>query len=81
MRNDEVDARRFIVAHGREGVRIEVVADGRMSDVEGIVLIDVSVGILGKVVEDVSLQRVGRLHDEGIEIQPPKPEIVSKRTV
>ena len=45
-----------------------------MGDVEGIVDVDVSVYVFAKVVEDVGLERIGRLHYEGIEVEPPEPE-------
>lgn len=44
-----------------------------MSEVERIVDIDVAVSVGEKVAEDVMLQRVRRLHDKSIQVQPPEP--------
>ena len=46
-----------------------------MGDVEGVVDVDVSVHVFAKIAEDVGLQRVARLHYEGIKVEPPKPGI------
>lgn len=42
-------------------------------NVEGVVFVDVSVSVRGERVEDVRLKRVGWLHYEGVQIQPPEP--------
>lgn len=39
-----------------------------MRDVERVVFVDVAVGGLSEVVENVGLEGVGGLHDKGIEI-------------
>ena len=50
----------------------------RVRDVEGVVLVDIAIGMRGKVVEDVGLEGVGWLHNESVQIQPPKPLFVSR---
>lgn len=42
-------------------------------------MVDVAVHFAGEVVEDVRLQRVCRFHNEGVEIEPPKPSTISLR--
>jgi hypothetical protein len=54
--DDYIDRFRAVVAGRRCGNGIEDVADGRVSDVEGIVVVDVSVCVGGEVVEKVHLQ-------------------------
>lgn len=44
-----------------------------MGDVERVVGVDVAVGGLAQVVEDVGLEGVGGLHYEGVEVEPPEP--------
>lgn len=48
-----------------------------MRDVERVVDIDVAVGNVLEVVEDVGLEGDRRLHNEGVEIEPPEPRKVS----
>lgn len=74
MRNDEVDGRVFAVTDWGAGNGVEVRVRERMRDIEGVVDVDVSVYVFAKVVEDVGLERIGRLHYECIEVEPPKPE-------
>ena len=40
----------------------------RVRDVEGVVLVDIAIGMRGKVVEDVGLEGVGWLHNESVQI-------------
>lgn len=44
-----------------------------MCNVEGIVLVDIAVGVFGEAVEDMRLKRVGGFHYEGVEVEPPEP--------
>src|ERR1700761_134745 len=44
-----------------------------MGDSEWVVGVDVAVRGIAEIVEDVGLQRVCRLHYEGVEVQPPEP--------
>jgi hypothetical protein len=44
-----------------------------VGDVERVVGVDVAVGVEGEVVEDVGLEGVVGLHDEGVEVEPPEP--------
>ena len=44
-----------------------------MGDVERVVNINIAVDLSVKAVEDVMLQRYRGFHDEGVEVQPPKP--------
>lgn len=44
-----------------------------MGYVEGVVGVDVAVGVFGEVVEDVGLEGVGGFHYEGVEVHPPEP--------
>ena len=39
-----------------------------MRDVERIEVVDVAVGVLPEIIEDVGLKGVGGLHDESVEI-------------
>ena len=45
-----------------------------MCNVQRVIDINVSVGICCQGVEDMRLERVGRFHDEGVEIEPPEPK-------
>lgn len=58
-------------------VVVEIVGLERVGDVERVVLVDIAVDVVFEVVEDVALQGVGRLHDKGIQVQPPDPILVS----
>ena len=50
-----------------------------MRDVERVVTIDVAVRRILEMIEDVALERVRRLHNEGVCVQPPEPNaLVSK---
>ena len=42
-------------------------------DIEWIVDVNISVGVPQQIIKNVFLQRVRRLHDEGIKVQPPEP--------
>lgn len=77
MWDDEIDRLGAAVANGRERDGIEVRIGEGMADIERIVFVDVAVGGFGECVEDVGLKRVGGFHDEGIQIEPPKPSIIS----
>ena len=46
-----------------------------MCDVERIVDIDVTIDVVGQILEDVLLQGVGRFHNEGIQVKPPEPRV------
>lgn len=81
---EDVDAVRVAIAGRGERLGVEVVdifrridigrgPVRRVGDVEWVVVVDVSVGALGEVVEDVRLERVGPLHYECVEVEPPKP--------
>lgn len=75
--NNQVDALRAVVANGAVADFIEVgVVDFRrwVSDVEGIVEVDVAVGDVLEMAKDVRMQRDRGLHDEGMEVHPPEPE-------
>lgn len=43
-----------------------------MGDVEGVVGVDIAVGVGAEVVEDVVFERVRVLHDVGVEVEPPE---------
>ena len=68
MRDDEVDGVGLAVPDSRLGDFVEVVSGEGMGDIERIVDIDVAVGVFVKVVEDMRLEGVRWLHDEGVEI-------------
>ena len=44
-----------------------------MGNVEGVVFINVSVGVLCKLLENVGLKGVRGFHDKGVQIKPPEP--------
>jgi hypothetical protein len=71
--NDEVDGFGFAVTDGAKRVGVKVWELEGMGNVERVVNIDVAVGDLGEVVEDVRLEGVGGLHYESIEVKPPEP--------
>src|SRR5690606_900255 len=67
--NNEVDARGLSIADWGKFVGgqvwIFVFGEG-VSDVQWVVDVDIAVGVLVKVVEDVCLKRDRRLHNEGV---------------
>ena len=48
-------------------------AVGWVRKFERVVGVDVAVGVGAEVVEDMSLERVGRFHYESVKIKPPEP--------
>ena len=53
-----------------------------MCDIKGIVIVDIPVGEVADVVEEMIFQRVGVFHDECMQVQPPKPNnCVSKNSI
>lgn len=45
-----------------------------MSYVQRVVFVDIAVNIRGEMIEDVGLERIGRLHYECVEVKPPEPK-------
>jgi len=70
---EEVDGVDVAITGGGKGYRIEPGLGRGVSDVEGVVDVDVAVDVAVEVVEDVGLEGVGRLHDVGVEVKPPEP--------
>lgn len=44
-------------------------------------MVDIAVRIRGEMIEDVRLEGVRGFHNEGIEIEPPEPIIISLRAI
>ncbi len=53
MRHDEIDAFGFVVSDRRQAVWVEEVANRRVGDVERIVDVDIPIGVVEKIIEDV----------------------------
>ena len=49
-----------------------------MRYVEWVVGIDIAVGVVPEVIEDMVLERVRGFHDEGIYVEPPEPTGISR---
>lgn len=45
-----------------------------MADVKRVVDIDIAISIFFKLIEDMGLERISRLHDERVQVEPPKPK-------
>jgi hypothetical protein len=72
--DDEVDGGLFAVADWGAGDGVQVRVGEGVGNVEWIVDVNVSVYVFAKVVEDVGLKRIARLHYEGVKVEPPKPK-------
>lgn len=68
LRDDEIDAFREAVTVAGTGDDIEMGGGEGVGDVEGIVSVDVAVGVSEEVVEDLGLEGVGWFHDERVQI-------------
>jgi hypothetical protein len=44
-----------------------------VGDIQGVVVVDVAVGVLVEVFEDVVFERVGIFYDEDVQIKLPEP--------
>jgi len=76
--NDDVDALGLVVSDRRLRNLIDVeelVLRRGVGDVQWIIDVDVAVGDVLEMVEDVRLEGDRRLHDERVQIHPPKPAV------
>ncbi len=73
LREQQVDRVGVSVANGAAGFFVEEGVGKGMGNIEGVVVVDVAVRLLVERVENVVLQRVRGLHDNGVEVKPPEP--------
>ncbi len=73
LREQQVDRVGVSVADGTARFFVEIRVGKRVGNVERVVVVDVAVRVLIEGVENVVLQRVRGLHDNGVEIEPPEP--------
>lgn len=66
LREDEVYGRRVLVAGSGSRDGIEVDVGWRVGDVQGVIVVNVAVGVVTEVFEDVVFERVGVFHDKGV---------------
>lgn len=55
LRYDQINRRRFAIADRGEGGRVEVGIVNGVSDVKGVVNVDIAIGVAGQVIENLLL--------------------------
>lgn len=73
LRKEQINRVGLSISNRASGFGVEKGVCKRVRKVEWVIIVDIAVDVLVEVVENVVLERVGWLHDNRVEVKPPKP--------